>query len=319
MIQIFVSYSHKDKQFLQKGELIHYLKKNLKGKAKFWIDEQIPAGKRWDENIPEQILNSKIAILLVSKNFIKSGYSQNVEVESFFTATIKKFVVVPVIISPCDPKKIKWISKAKIQYQPSDGMSVQTDYPPGKKRKAFYKKILTDLKKDITWMKKPEISAGQSLAGMINILNAIESDLLDACNLGDMKGNKHKVMFDGLSTELISDQKEIYGRPLLKVIKFEELKKLLKGAPWKKIKQLNKLLTLKYSKWFTLHAEMSHLNSDKKNNSIRKKKFAVIFEMLAALFELLKYLRDIGFDLDDHYGKIYNVIGVKNTKITESS
>ena len=38
MTQVFVSYSHKDEAYLQKGELIDYLKSSLGNKARFWDD-----------------------------------------------------------------------------------------------------------------------------------------------------------------------------------------------------------------------------------------------------------------------------------------
>ena len=106
MTQVFVSYSHKDEAYLQKGELIDYLKSSLGNKARFWDDRGIVTGNLWDETIHKNILNSQVAILLVSNHFIESEYINSVEVHKFFTATIKKLIVFPIIVSSCDPQKI---------------------------------------------------------------------------------------------------------------------------------------------------------------------------------------------------------------------
>ena len=143
MTQIFISYSHKDGQYLQKGELIPYLEKELKGKAKFWYDTDIAAGDHWDENIHKQILNSQIAILLVSENFIRSRYINRKEVKKFLTTTIKKFVVLPVIVSPCNPAKIKWLTLK--QYKPSGARSIESDYPLVQQERHFIKSYLKTL------------------------------------------------------------------------------------------------------------------------------------------------------------------------------
>ncbi len=308
MTQIFISYSHKDGQYLQKGELIPYLEKELKGKAKFWYDTDIAAGDHWDENIHKQILNSQIAILLVSENFIRSRYINRKEVKKFLTTTIKKFVVLPVIVSPCNPAKIKWLTLK--QYKPSGGRSIESDYPPGAARKAFYKELLKDLRKHIAYLKKPEISAGQALSGMINLVNSIETELLTVCKREDLIGNDHKLIMGGDSTTLYADTRNTFSKPELKIIRFNELKKLLPAVAFNKIKTLDKLLTNSYSKWFALDASISHLNSAKKNKAIQAQKYKIIFGMFTGLIELLNYLRKIGFDLHDHYESIYHAMGI---------
>ena len=83
MTQVFVSYSHKDEAYLQKGELIDYLKSSLGNKARFWDDRGIVTGNLWDETIHKNILNSQVAILLVSNHFIESEYINSVEVHKF--------------------------------------------------------------------------------------------------------------------------------------------------------------------------------------------------------------------------------------------
>jgi len=75
---IFVSYSHLDAAFL--GEIreainIHYQTEQIN----YFDDNCIKPGEEWDPKIKEALENTNIAVLLVSDNFLKSEYIQNIE------------------------------------------------------------------------------------------------------------------------------------------------------------------------------------------------------------------------------------------------
>lgn len=318
MIQIFVSYSHKDKYYLGKGELVDYLEKKLRGKAKFWYDHEIITGESWNQKIHKNILNSQIAILLISNNFINSDYINKTEINKFFTATIKKFVVFPVIISSCKPQRIKWLRK--IQYIPNGNQSIEKNFPKGKSRKDLYKKILSDLGNRVEYVKKPEITAGQALASLINLMNTIESELLAVCKREDLINNDHSLMFEGRSKELYARKKNREtSTEELTIVKFEELKKKLPPNDLKKIMRLDKMLSSKYSKWFALDARSIRLNTESGKKNIDRLKRKIILEMFSGLIEMLNYLHRIGFDLHDHYRQIYHAMNViDKTKAMDS-
>ncbi len=313
MTQVFVSHSHKDEAYLEKGELIDYLKSSLSKKAKFWVDSDIVTGNLWNEIIHKNILNSQIAILLVSNNFIESDYINSVEVTKFFTATIKKFVVFPIIVSSCDPQKIEWL--IDLQYIPSGaGKSLETDFPRGKARQNLYKKILSDLKAQIAYLAKPVISAGQSLSALINLINAIESELLVLCGKENLINRDHSVMFEGRSTNLYSRLRQGAGQEdYLRILEFKDLVKYLNPTDFDKIMDYDKTLTANYSKWFSLEASHSIMNTKEENNAIRLEQRKIILEMFPGLIKMLEYINKIGFDLNDHYYQIYEAMGVIDT------
>lgn len=308
MIQVFVSYSHLDRAYLEKGELIDYLKNKLKGKVKFWYDTDIATGDAWNEKIHNNILNSQIAILLISKNFIGSKYINRVEIRKFFTATIKKFVVFPIIMSPCKTQKIKWLKPT--QYIPSGNESVEKNYGDKKRRDTLYKKILDDLQEQVAYLKKPEISAGQALSSLINLINTIESELLNVCKREDLANKDHSLMFEGRSKELYARKKSTgTGGGYLQVVKFEELKNSLKPADFKRIRLIDKRLSGRYSKWFALEAQAIRPQTQAKRKQLSALKYGLIRAMFADLMEMLRYLQLIGFDLHDHYSQIYQSMG----------
>lgn len=310
MVRIFVSYSHKDSCYLENGELIAYLKKELGSKAIFWYDDDIVTGDEWNETIHRNILNSQIAILLISNNFIQSDYINKIEVHKFFTATIKKFVIFPVIISACNPQKIEWLKD--LQYIPAgEDKSIEGDFPAGKLRNDLYKKILHDLEKQVDHVEKPVITAGQALSALINLINTIESELLVLCNKEELLNNNHSLMFEGRSNELYARQRfSGTAGEYLKIIQFEDLEKLLQPDDYKYIMQYDKALSENYSKWFALEARHSLMNTKEENSNIRLKQGKIIIEMFPALIKMLEYINKIGFDLNDHYWQIYDAMNI---------
>jgi len=71
--QVFICYSHKDEEWLDKlNKMLVPIKR--KEQIDVWSDKRIDAGAKWKEEIKKALANAKIAVLLVSDDFLASEF-----------------------------------------------------------------------------------------------------------------------------------------------------------------------------------------------------------------------------------------------------
>lgn len=99
---IFISYSHEDKDWLNK------VQKNLKVlnyqniTFELWDDTKIKAGQNWKNEIEKALDNAKVAILLISTDFLASEFIQNNELPTLLkNAKENGCEILPLIVGHC--------------------------------------------------------------------------------------------------------------------------------------------------------------------------------------------------------------------------
>jgi len=87
-IHVFISYSHYDRKFLR--EIEPFLSQLGQKGINIFTDKGIEPGEEWNTIIREALQQTKIAVLLVSQNFIASKYIREVELPSLLLAAEKR-------------------------------------------------------------------------------------------------------------------------------------------------------------------------------------------------------------------------------------
>lgn len=147
-VRIFVSYSHRDRRYLGREELLGFLRGvNLEGdvEVKFWVDEHLAGGDRWDDEIKSQIEKAHIALIFVSQAFLDSQYCVDVEVSSFLDRRAKQGLqIFPVLLSACEWDRHPWLSD--YQMLPGGDETIEEHYTEPGTQKRLYLRIRKDLR-----------------------------------------------------------------------------------------------------------------------------------------------------------------------------
>ena len=135
--RIFISYSHKDQRYLDElhAHLAYY---EQKGDIDFWDDTRIRAGSRWYREIEKAITSAKIAILLVSADYLASKFIQERELPFLLEADRAKDVtILSVILRPC-----AFQDTPLAQFQPVNSPSKPLSSMDKNKRNAVWVKVV---------------------------------------------------------------------------------------------------------------------------------------------------------------------------------
>ncbi len=140
---VFISYSKKDAKWLDDLRThLNYLEREYK--FTIWEDSKIEVGADWRSEIKNAIDTTKIAILMVSANFIASEFINNEELPALlFAAKEEGAHIFPIIISHCMFSDIDAISKFQTVNPPSEPLIVMDDG----QRDALFVKVTKEIKR----------------------------------------------------------------------------------------------------------------------------------------------------------------------------
>lgn len=128
--QVFISYSHRDREWLDRLQTT--LKPLVRsGQITTWNDQQIKAGARWFEEIERALSLAKVAVLLVSSNFLASDFIDKHELSPLLEVADKEGVTilwVAVSASMYDETEIAKYQAANDPFRPLNSLSAaETD------------------------------------------------------------------------------------------------------------------------------------------------------------------------------------------------
>jgi internalin A len=97
--QVFISYSHSDKEWLLK--LLTILNPLVRSDSiKPWSDESIAPGRDWKKEIDTALASAKVAVLLVTHHFLASDFIMDYELPYLLDAQKDGVTLVWIAVGP---------------------------------------------------------------------------------------------------------------------------------------------------------------------------------------------------------------------------
>jgi hypothetical protein len=125
--QVFISYSHKDKKRWLDRLHVHLKPLMQQGGVTLWDDSLIKPGEKWREAIKKGLASAKVAILLVSADFLASDFITAEELPALLAAAKSEgTLILPLIVSPCRFLKTESLSQFQAVNLPSQPLSEMT-------------------------------------------------------------------------------------------------------------------------------------------------------------------------------------------------
>ncbi len=153
---VFISYSHKDETW--KDRLVRHLGVlTREGAFEYWDDRRIAAGDGWHAEIKTVMDRARLAVLLISADFLNSDFILGTEVPRLLQRREKEGLrIIPLIVHPCAWMGVEWL--AAIQCRPRDGR------PLAQVRKAKADESLAALVLEIADLLNHKPKVGEGLA-----------------------------------------------------------------------------------------------------------------------------------------------------------
>lgn len=123
-MDIFISYSHKDHAWKERvGLFMQCMRRQGHFDYNTWDDGEINISEEWERRIEEAISKAKIAVLLISPDFLTSRFISEKELPIILKKKSEGLLsVVPVIVRPSPWEVVDWL--APIQLHPPGGQAL---------------------------------------------------------------------------------------------------------------------------------------------------------------------------------------------------
>ena len=187
--RIFISYSHRDQRYLDELHA-HLAFFEKKGDIDFWDDTRIQPGSRWYREIEKAISSARIAIVLVSADYLASKFIQERELPPLLKAAQAEDVtILSVILSPC-----AFEQTALAQFQPINSPSKPLISMKKSKRDAVWEKVVELVQASLASLHTPPPASSEvSLSATLSARTRLSATLSAQTRLYTYRGHTARV------------------------------------------------------------------------------------------------------------------------------
>ena len=141
--KVFISYSHRDRAALERLQ-VHLKPLEREGLVERWDDTRIQSGGRWKDEIRDALATARVAVLLVSADFLASDFIAAEELPPLLEAErARGLVILPVILGPCRYNETPSLAQFQAVNNPARPLSKMRK----PEREAVWVKLVNDIEK----------------------------------------------------------------------------------------------------------------------------------------------------------------------------
>jgi hypothetical protein len=138
---VFISYSHRDRAALGRLQ-VHLKPLEREGLVDRWDDTRIKPGALWRDEIKDALATARVAVLLVSADFLASDFIAAEELPPLLEAErARGLVILPVILGPCRYRETPSLARFQTVNDPARPLSTMRD----PQREAVWVKLANDI------------------------------------------------------------------------------------------------------------------------------------------------------------------------------
>lgn len=124
---VFISYAHADRDYMDRLH-VHLAPLRREGLIDLWNDRRIQAGDRWREEIRTALERARIAILLLSADFLASSFIVENELPPLLhQAEVGGTKIISVILSPCRYLRDRRLSAFQAAHDAGQPLAAMTE------------------------------------------------------------------------------------------------------------------------------------------------------------------------------------------------
>lgn len=283
---VFVSYSHNDKVWLEKLQTV--LKPLIRNESiELWDDTKIPAGSPWHKAVEEALTSSRVAILLVSPNFLASDFIVNEELPRILERHQKAGITIFWIAISASAYKHTELA----QFQAANDPSRPLDTLP----KAEQNRVLVNI--------ADKIVSAVDVNAVANVFSIVDDFAPQAEAF--VKGNAEPI--GPVQHGIMARQEknvihfESQGQTLDKITA-DDLKKL-DAASQQLIRAHEYAMKDLFDRWTELQPKRVSRDSEVKRNA-RQESEDIRRDLCEELNQILRFMDFLGKNLLDHYSHV---------------